>query len=676
MTWLYPQFLWALFLLAIPIIIHLFNFRRYKKILFTNLKFLKQVNTETKSGSQLRRYLILSARLLALTFLIFAFAQPILIKNKVSESGSFISIIIDNSFSMNQTGAEGLMFEAAKNRARIIVEQSNKLDRIQFITSNQDPALLHFVNKEDALEALDKISPQSQSFPLSDLLKLQNRLLNQENGDKRSYVISDFQKSKNYVTERHLDSSIVCQFIKVNGPIVDNLSIDTCWLSSPVIQKNETILLNVQISNYSDNDYEDLNLELMINGQPKGISNFNISSFDKSTTTIQFTLENSGLHTCELKLGGDLIPTDDQLFFNFYIKEQHQIVCISETINPFVDAIFQDNPGFAIQHNTYGNINYSNFKNSSLIVINEPKEMMSGLLSELDQYLKNGGNVVIFPHASEPFGGLKNTLSTYGVNIGEKAIETPLKMKQLDELHPIIKDIFEKKNKQPDYPITQKKYPLQIQQGITIASLEDGSIFLQDIPVKKGHLFVFSVPLNATYSNLQNHALFVPLMIKMGLLNQLKSSLYHQIGQMEPISTGLPYQSDKDLVLVNPKEQIVPGILNKDNELYLTDLYELTQAGHYQLKNKNSDSIRAYLSFNYDRSESDTRTIESNEMETFCKDNNIEYIDQTVESFNSNFKNIKKGQQLWKWCITFVLLFLLIEILLIRFFKPHAKLSA
>jgi hypothetical protein len=427
MTWLYPQFLWALFLLAIPIIIHLFNFRRYKKILFTNLKFLKQVSSETKSGSQLRRYLILSARLLALTFLIFAFAQPILIKNKVSESGNFISIIIDNSFSMNQTGAEGLMFEAAKNRARIIVEQSNKLDRIQFITSNQDPALLHFVNKEDALEALDKISPQSQSFPLSDLLKLQNRLLNQENGDKRSYVISDFQKSKNHVTERHLDSSIVCQFIKVNGPIVDNLSIDTCWLSSPVIQKNETILLNVQISNYSDNDYEDLNLELMINGQPKGISNFNISSFDKSTTTIQFTLENSGLHTCELKLGGDLIPTDDQLFFNFYIKEQHQIVCISETINPFVDAIFQDNPGFAIQHNTYGNINYSNFKSSSLIVINEPKEMMSGLLSELDQYLKNGGNVVIFPHASEPFGGLKNTLSTYGVNIGEKAIETPFK---------------------------------------------------------------------------------------------------------------------------------------------------------------------------------------------------------------------------------------------------------
>jgi hypothetical protein len=205
-----------------------------------------------------------------------------------------------------------------------------------------------------------------------------------------------------------LDSSIVCQFLKVNGPIVDNLSIDTCWLSSPVIQKNETILLNVQISNYSDNDYEDLNLELMINGQPKGISSFNISSFDKSTTSIQFTLENSGLHTCELKLGGDLIPTDDQLYFNFYIKEQHQIVCISENINPFVDAIFQDNPGFAIQHSNYGNINYSNFKNSSLIVINEPKELMSGLLSELDQYLKNGGNVVIFPHASEPFGGLKN----------------------------------------------------------------------------------------------------------------------------------------------------------------------------------------------------------------------------------------------------------------------------
>src|SRR5438067_8955345 len=103
MSFLYPSFLFALIALAIPVIIHLFNFRRYKKILFTNVRFLTNIEQESKSRNRLRQLLLLLLRLLALACIIIAFAQPFLPQKKkmVNPGRNFISVYLDNSFSMS-----------------------------------------------------------------------------------------------------------------------------------------------------------------------------------------------------------------------------------------------------------------------------------------------------------------------------------------------------------------------------------------------------------------------------------------------------------------------------------------------------------------------------------------------------------------------------------------------
>ena len=83
MKFLYPQFLYALALIAIPIIIHLFNFRKFKTIYFSNVQFLKSVNEKTKSKSQLKHILILSSRVLTIAALVMAFSQPYLLLIKI-----------------------------------------------------------------------------------------------------------------------------------------------------------------------------------------------------------------------------------------------------------------------------------------------------------------------------------------------------------------------------------------------------------------------------------------------------------------------------------------------------------------------------------------------------------------------------------------------------------------
>ena len=115
MQFLYPNFLWALAALAIPIIIHLFYFRRFKKVAFSNVKFLKEVKEETSMRSRLRNLLVLLARCLAVAALVFAFAQPFIPSAREVLTGrKAVSLFVDNSFSM---GAES---DSAKTAASAI----------------------------------------------------------------------------------------------------------------------------------------------------------------------------------------------------------------------------------------------------------------------------------------------------------------------------------------------------------------------------------------------------------------------------------------------------------------------------------------------------------------------------------------------------------------------------
>ena len=68
MNFLFPTFLFGLSAIAIPIIIHLFNFRKYKKIYFTNVQFLKELKQESDSKSKLKEWIILLLRILAISF--------------------------------------------------------------------------------------------------------------------------------------------------------------------------------------------------------------------------------------------------------------------------------------------------------------------------------------------------------------------------------------------------------------------------------------------------------------------------------------------------------------------------------------------------------------------------------------------------------------------------------
>ena len=131
-----PAFLWGLLALAIPVAVHLFNFRRYRKVYFSNVERLSAIRAESQRSSTLRRWLVLAMRCLAIIALVLAFAQPTLPgKQQALHSGStVVSVYIDNSFSMENSGADGSLLDQARQKAREVVAAYRYGDRYQLLS--------------------------------------------------------------------------------------------------------------------------------------------------------------------------------------------------------------------------------------------------------------------------------------------------------------------------------------------------------------------------------------------------------------------------------------------------------------------------------------------------------------------------------------------------------------
>jgi hypothetical protein len=198
MSFVYPNFLWAFFILLVPIIVHLFNFRRYKTVYFSRVQYLHEVVEDSKSGSKLKHLLVLISRLLLLSCLVLAFAQPFIPTKSGEMTENLTSIYIDNSYSMQADGSDGNLLNEAKNQAIDIVKSLEENERVNLITADLESKHQRFYTKAETLEMIKEIDFSAKSTPLTSVLRLQSDLLAKagEKGNRRIFILSDFQKKQ------------------------------------------------------------------------------------------------------------------------------------------------------------------------------------------------------------------------------------------------------------------------------------------------------------------------------------------------------------------------------------------------------------------------------------------------------------------------------------------------
>ncbi len=671
MHFLYPSFLWALLALAIPIIIHLFYFRRFKKIYFTNVKFLKEIQEETSSRNRLKNLLILAMRCLAVASLVFAFAQPFIpVADDIKKGEKQVSIFIDNSFSMNAEKENIPLLDLAKERAKKIVGAYSGEDRFQILTNDFEGKHQRLVSKEEAISYIEEINISPSTQNLSKIIDRQKQVIKGEN--KISYILSDFQKSMMDIGPWK-DTIMEINLMPIQHSIQKNVSIDSVWFVAPTPILNQTNLLVVKFTNHANDPVEDVKASLFKDGQEKPIGLLSIDARASKTDTIPIAILNPGVQEAEIKINDFPVQFDDRFYFSFIVKENIRVLSINQnTPDKYLTALFSGINYFALDNQSLGQIQFQKFKDYDLILLNDLRNITSGLSNEINAYLDQGGKVLVLPPADADINSYNGFFTAAKANTIEKWDKTGRNVGSINIQDFVFQDVYERIGPNLRLPITKANFIFsksQFSPFQTILTYRDGSPYLSKYVKGDGQLFVCAAPLSTQYNDLvANAEVFVPLVYKMALTSKNASKLFYFIGKDHLIEVDNVKQNGEIVYKLKGKSEFIPSQISLGKKVILDVKNQIPDAGFYALSLENK--VVEKLAFNFDRKESNLDLYSTAQLKDKVKNDKVNIVEYGAQEGIREFIGEKdKGIVLWKWFLLFALLFLLLETLFIRYIK-------
>ena len=618
-----------------------------------------------------------------MAFLVFAFAQPYLpISNQKIEAGiKKISIYIDNSFSMDALGKNGSLLESAKKKAREIGMAYMPSDQLQLLTSDFEARHQRLVSRDEFIQLVDEVKPGSSVKSLAEVVQRQQEALSSgdEKSIKKAYLISDFQKS---ITEEDIrpDTSIQFSFVPVDASQQNNLFIDTCFVSTPYVQLNSPNELVVVIRNKGTINAENIPVRLSINGIQKAIASINIPIGSKGEAKLSFTLSEAGWQEAELSITDFPVTFDDKFYFSFNLRPYLNILCINGTeISKSLNAVFGNDKYFRLRNSLTGQIDYSAFHSMQLIILNEINSFSSGMIQELTQYVFKGGTLFIIPSEDADLNSYGDLMSSLGTDSYSQKIKTSDKITSIEEKNALFANVFDKKkgnSENIDYPIVNQYYSFNRRiksNSQSVMKLQSGNVFLLSTSSAKGIVYTLASSLQSDAGSFSRHALFVPVFLRAALQSSSEMKAPLVIGHdYDFIISDTLVSNDNIFHLINSSLKIdfIPEsrMLNSSSVISVHD--QVTIAQNYKLTS--DDKFISIISFNYDRKESDLTVLTESELEKKANQSgsaNINIIKEEGINLSHKISQLNEGIRLWKYCIIAALIFLGIEILLIRYFN-------
>jgi hypothetical protein len=687
MQFVYPGFLFALSALSIPIIIHLFNFRRFKKIFFTNVRFLQEIKQDTRSRSRLKHLLILLCRLLAVAFLVLAFAQPFIPSSQSNLAGGLknVSIYIDNSFSMDAVGKTGSLLETAKRKAREIATAYQPADRFQLLTNDFEARHQRVVSREEFLQMVDEVKSGSSVRKLSEVVSRQQDALRNAVSQKiHLYEISDFQKTTSDVGQLKNDSLVQVSMVPLPAAEEKNIFLDTCSLSTPFVQLNSPNELTVRLQNLSDDDAESVPVKLFVNGAQRSLTSVSIPARSSAETKLSFTIAQPGWQQAVVSVTDYPVTFDDSYYFSFEVKDHLNVLSINGGLpSTYIDALFANDPYFQLRNTSVNQVDYSSFSGVNLIILQHVEDISSGLAQEMKKYLLQGGSLIVFPAPEINTVSYMAFFQSVNADTYTGYIESDDRVAFIEKKSPLFADVFEKKNasENTDLPLVRKHYQRSgnaRSSAEVLMRLQSGDAFLTAMQVEKGTLYTSASPLDAAYTNFPMHALFVPVMLKAAMSGFNPFQQPQVVGRNSDIEIpSLQLSGETVLHLLNKEQKfdLIPEIRMINNKPVIAAHGHVKNAGNYTLESEGR--ILSSVSYNYDRRESDLACYSSDELKALAEKAGL----QSLTLFDGNKElthtvaQLNTGTRLWKYCVWLALLFLLCEVLVIRLMSSTKPLT-
>ncbi|RSK38732.1 BatA domain-containing protein [Mangrovimonas spongiae] len=639
MQFKHPEILYALFALIIPVIVHLFQLRKFKKQAFTNVAFLKKVTLQTRKSSQLKKWLVLLCRLCLLTALIIAFAQPYTSKSNALNKPLETVIYLDNSFSMQAKGKQGELFKRA---VQDLISQYSSTSQVSVFTNNTTFKNTTINGIKNELLQLNYTNKQL-SYDAAYLKG--EKLFSTKNSIKNFIFISDFQQ-KDIPFKPKQNSNIVLKPVQLIPESVNNLTIDSLYISKETASLFELTASIKSSQNFTNN----IPVSLFNNNKLIAKTAVDLNNSNKAI----FTINKQDSIQGKISITDNSLQFDNDLYFNINSAKKIKVLVIEEENSNYLKRIFSDNE-FDLTINNTNNLNYSNIESKNLIILNEIKDLPTPLINSVNAFTKNGGHIIFIPSKTGTLSTYNNLLAAYGLKFTQ-LLNTEKNITSINYDHPTFQNVFNNKVDNFQYPKVNSFYNLTGSRYSNILKYEDGSPFL----AQNGTLYVFTSPINLENATFQNSPLIVPTLYNIGAQSLKTPSLYNNLGTTTSFDVPISLNQDDILTLELNSEKYIPQQQSFANKVTLTTNNYLTTAGIYNIIHNNK--IIQQVSYNYLREESQLAYQDLSIFEGLKTYNSVPKV-------LSDIKSETNINELWKWFVIFAMVFVLIEMLLLKYLK-------
>ena len=695
-----PIFLIGLVAVGIPIAIHLLQLRRYKKVYFSNVEALQEIQNENRKQHRLREWLVLAMRILAVVFVVLAFCKPVIRKGTEAVPGgsSAVSVYLDNSYSMECGGMDGSLMESAKRKAREIAEAYRPDDRFQLLTGDADGSQFRWLSRDEFLTEVDAVQTSPATPMMASIARRQQEfLLSAQAANRHAYIVSDFQRSTANLADfpnplppsgdsplAKGESGVLTTFIPLGGSGVDNIFLDTLVFNSPAYSRGATAVAEVTVRNNGSHAVESIPLRLFVNGRQRALASVDIAAGGRTTVPLHFSIDEEGLLQGYVETVDYPVTFDDRLFFTLNVTRRVPLLVIGGAgENEYLRRLFEGDSLTDYHFMSATNIDYTHLTDNNFIILDQLKDIPSGLAQTLGQFVADGGTLAVVPdeHASvESYNALLGSLQAPllgGWRKGKMAVQ------DINTASNLFYGVFDGRAENVEMPTVQGSYALLSDSRTLreeVMTLADGTPLLT---ATLNSIYLFSCPLRKEYTDLVQQALFVPTLYNMALYSTPRQQPYHLPGATDPIPM-LTLNSDSTrsstsvqlstlnsqvphLTSTDSTVDLIPDIRRVGSRYVLVPHGEVRQAGNYRIGEEG-------LSFNYSHAESDLAVYSVAELRQLLRDNNLAYtgvrsyelMPNAAKSVTEVIRQRSQGVPLWRWCLLLALLALAAETFLLR----------
>lgn len=681
MSFLYPLFLWAGLAALIPIVIHLFNFRRYKTVYFSDIRFLENIKSRTNRHSQLKNILLLILRILVILCLVIAFAAPVR-KSSLQQTTQTQQappiIYLDNSLSLQAGGQIGGI-ETAKSKVLQIAQAYPSNTDFLFITNNFEQKHNRIVKIETLKRFLEEIELSPDVPTLSQVIMRAKTNLNlaeiPSGLNTNVYLISDFQKNICDFNALQPDSTLKINLVPIKNENINNLYIDSCVFTTPFRHSGGQEMLKVFVKNYSDKNQKNVPLKLNINGNEKSALTFDIAPMERKELEIKYLNSSKGIVCGNVEILDSPIEYDNKLYFSYKIDKTKNIALISGKADKYFEAMFKNDSDFNLQRLTENDVQKITLENFQTVILSQPTSISKKLTSTLQNYIALGGNLIFVPDFDGNIQDYNHLLNSLMCNAIISRDTSKCKVSEINNQSPLLKNSIKEIPENADLPTINRHFTSMSNAYAGEETILESNSFQKLLTVntyRAGKVYVFYCPLDEKSGNLAIHRLFVPIVYNAAAFSQVNQQNYYTIGYNLPVEVKIDNITDATKVVVkdkNSENEFIPRISSSDGNGNVKVFTEnnIKNPGFYYIStdNKNVDAV----AYNYNRTESQLSFYNVDELQNMIEKLNIcevKTIDKQGDAFVHQVEQESNATPLWKFFIVFGLIFAVAEMAVSR----------